>query len=378
MKRGKYIASLGLLSAFVLSANAGEPIIFDHTAKSNVPKFQLERDKKLDDGTKFPDRKGSSVEAVVAPWQNPMNSGKLDAKQRKKLLEALDKKQNWAFQSGEEYLGTADLNSLDELDVDEDSFLSSDMDSKSSSLKLAERVYYGNKNKKESRNKLERTKRQKRYKEEKENLEAENKKNMTGEELLAQSGGVATPSFYQQQFDKQFQSSQMMRKDQSKEALGTMSQHDVTAASMLGMGNLVPDHYKQSNPSTGRSQSFQNLINSDFTGVTGNASESSFATSSASGLGGTESGGLLNNLSGATRSPTSSSELRTPFTTSNLNSSLQSLGSSRTLGGTPLDLGSGGFAPPSLGGGTFSPITRPSAAPSVQRPIFFEIPRRSF
>ncbi|GEM_PF-621653 len=378
MKRGKYIASLGLLSAVVLSVSAGEPIIFDHSAKTTTPKFEFGPEKKLEDGTQFPDRKGSSVEAVVAPWQNPMNSGKLDAKQRKALMEALDKKQNWAFQSGEEFLGTAELDNIDGLDAEEESFLTSGNEAKSASLKLAERVFYRDKNKKESLNKRERTKREKRFKDDKENLSTENKKNMTGEELLAQSGGVATPSFYQQQFDSLFQSGQGMKKDASKEALGTISQRDVTAASMLGMGDLVPDQYKQNNPSTGRSQSFQNLMDSNFTGLSTKNSENTLGSLSQSGLGGAETSGLLGNLSGASGNLVPGRELSGGLSPSAMSSGLNSLSTSRSLGSTPLDLGNSGFAPSGLGGAGFSPITRPSAAPSVQRPIFFEIPRRSF
>jgi hypothetical protein len=372
MKRLNYIASLGLLGAVAFSVTAGEPIIFDHSARTQTPKFEFGAEKKLDDRTQFPDRKGSSVEAVVAPWQNPMNSGKLDAKQRKALMEALDKKQNWAFQSGEDYLGTADL---DGVDTDEDSFLSSDLESKSASLKLAERVFYGNKNKKESLNKRERTKRKNRFKDDKDNLSTDNKKNMTGEELLAQNGGVATPSFYQQQFDNLFQSGQGLNKNASKDSLDTMSQREVTAASMLGMGNLVPDQYKQSNPSAGRSQSFQNLMDSNFTGLSAGNSGNTLGGLSQNGLGGAETSGLLGDLSGA------NGNMMNPgreLSGSSLNSSLNSLNSPRTLGGTPLDLGNSGFAPSGLGGGGFSPMSQPSAAPSVQRPIFFEIPRRSF
>lgn len=378
MKRGKYIASLGLLSAVVLSVSAGEPIIFDHSAKSTTPKFEFEPQKKLEDSTQLPDRKGSSVEAVVAPWQNPMNSGKLDAKQRKALMDALDKKQNWAFQSGEEYLGTDDLNNIDSLEAEEEAFLTSGNDSKSSSLKLAERVFYGDKNKKESLNKRERTKQEKRFKDDKENLATDNKKNMTGEEWLAQSGGVATPSFYQQQFDSLFQSGQGMKKDSSKESLGTMSQRDVTAASMLGMGNLVPDQYKQNNPSAGRSQSFQNLMNSNFTGLSTKSSENTLGSFSQNGLGGMETSGLLGNFSAAGGNLAPTRELSGGLSPGAMSSGLNSLSSSRSLGSTPLDLGNSGFAPSGLGGAGFSPITRPSAAPSVQRPIFFEIPRRAF
>jgi hypothetical protein len=375
MKCLNYIASLGLLGAVAFSVTAGEPIIFDHSARTQTPKFEFGAEKKLDDRTQFPDRKGSSVEAVVAPWQNPMNSGKLDAKQRKALMEALDKKQNWAFQSGEDYLGTADL---DGVDTDEDSFLSSDLESKSASLKLAERVFYGNKNKKESLNKRERTKRKNRFKDDKDNLSTDNKKNMTGEELLAQSGGVATPSFYQQQFDSLFQSGQGLNNNTSKDSLGTMSQREVTAASMLGMGNLVPEQYKQGNPSSGRSQSFQNLMDSNFTGISTKTSQKTLGNLSQNGWGGSETSGLLGNLSGVSSNIVPGRELSGGLSSGSLNSSLNSFNSSRALGGTPLDLGNSGFAPSGLGGGGFSPLASPSAAPSVQRPIFFEIPRRAF
>ena len=119
MNTWKFTTIISLLSTMCIAiAIAGEPIIFDNNSKIILPKENLDPSK-LGKNGEFGGGKKSSVEAVVAPWQNPFNSGKLDNKRRKALLEALDKKNNWAFQSTDEYLGSTDL---DGLEADDDNF----------------------------------------------------------------------------------------------------------------------------------------------------------------------------------------------------------------------------------------------------------------
>ena len=44
------------------------------------------------------------------------------------------------------------------------------------------------------------------------------------------------------------------------DALTQLSERDVTAANMLGMGNLIPDQLTQGNPSSGRMAQFNQLL----------------------------------------------------------------------------------------------------------------------
>ncbi|MDA7524849.1 hypothetical protein N8667_04630 [Verrucomicrobia bacterium] len=367
MNTWKFTTIISLLSTMCIAiAIAGEPIIFDNSSKLILPKEDLDP-YKLGKNGEFGGGKKSSVEAVVAPWQNPFNSGKIDNKRRKALLEALDKKNNWAFQSTDEYLGSTDL---DGLEGNDDNFKSTDLDSKSS-RQLAERVFYGNRRKTESKTK--RTNRQ--FEDRKENLRKDNENQLTGAELLAEDG-VATPEYYQGQFDGLFQSTNALKSDRGPDALTKMSSREVTAANMLGMGDLVPEQFSRHNPSTKRLQNFQNLL-----------SQSSPGTSTQTGLGTLSSGGLsaspraeglISSWDSSSTSLNMGNQLNGAFSGNNLNRSLESLNATRSLSGNGINFGTSGLAPSGLGGNSGQLNTAPETARTQQRPIFFNIPKRSF
>ena len=73
---------------FASRVEAGEPLILEGNTSLNLPKNNLNPDA-LGNALAPGKRKNSSVDAVVAPWQNPLSG---DAKRRKAMLEALDKK----------------------------------------------------------------------------------------------------------------------------------------------------------------------------------------------------------------------------------------------------------------------------------------------
>lgn len=367
MSTWKIATIIGLLSALSISfALAGEPIIFDKSSKFILPKEDLDPDK-LGNNGKFGGGKKSSVEAVVAPWQNPFNSGKLDNKRRKALLEALDKKNNWAFQSTDEYLGSTDLEGLE---AENDSFMTTDLDSKSS-RQLAERIFYGNRRKTES--KTDRNKR--RFADRKENLKTDNDNELTGAELLAEDG-VATPGYYQHQFDSLFKSTDSLRSDRGPDSLTKMTSREVAAANMIGMGDLVPEQFNRNNPSSQRLQNFQDLLSQSDTGA---STQSGLNSLSAGGLkGAPKPEGLISSWNSSTTSLETGNRLSGAFSSGNVNSSLESLNATRSLNGNGINFGASGFAPSGLGGNAVQFNSAPPAAAPQKRPIFFEIPKRAF
>ncbi len=367
MKTWRFTTIFGLLVALsTLHVLGGEPIIFDNNTKLILPKEDLDPDQ-LGNNGKFGGGKKSSVEAVVAPWQNPFNSGKLDNKRRKALLEALDKKNNWAFQSTEDYLGTTDL---DGLDVDNDSFLTTDLDSKSS-RQLAERIFYGNRRKTES--KTDRNKR--RFESGKDNLDADNDSDLTGKELLADDG-VATPGYYQHQFDSLFKSTDSLRGDGGPDALTKMTAREVTAANMIGMGDLVPEQFNRNNPSSQRLQNFQDLLGQSANGTTGQNGMGSLTRGGLNGA--ARPSGLISSWDSTTTSVDTGNRLGSAFSGGDVNSSLEALNATRSLNGSGVNFGGSGLAPSALGGNALQINTAPPVARPQQRPIFFEIPKRAF
>jgi len=367
MNTWKFTTIISLLSTMCIAiAIAGEPIIFDNNSKIILPKENLDPSK-LGKNGEFGGGKKSSVEAVVAPWQNPFNSGKLDNKRRKALLEALDKKNNWAFQSTDEYLGSTDL---DGLEADDDNFTTTDLDSKSS-RQLAERIFYGNRRKTESKTK--RTNRQ--FEDRKDNLRKDNENQLTGAELLAEDG-LATPEYYQEQFDGLFQPANALESDRGPDSLTKMSSREVTAANMLGMGDLVPEQFSRHNPSTKRLQNFQDLLSQSNPGT---STQAGLGSLSSSGLSASpRAGGLISSWDSSGTSLNMGNQLNGAFSGNNLNRSLESLNATRSLSGNGISFGTSGLAPSGLGGNSRQLNTAPAAVRTQKRPIFFNIPKRSF
>jgi hypothetical protein len=349
---------------FASRVEAGEPLILEGNTSLNLPKNKLNPDT-LGNALAPGKRKNSSVDAVVAPWQNPLSG---DAKRRKAMLEALDKKNNWAFQSEEELLGLSALNGES---LDSEALLDGDSEG-SSSRSLAERVYYGNR--KRNAPKPERQARDFGMKEKKDQALVDNKKELTGADLLA-ADALANPDYYQRNFENLFQSEDLMGANRGIDALTQLSERDVTAANMLGMGNLIPDQLTQGNPSSGRMAQFNQLLEEGgsrpaanlFGNTTGNG-----LTSSSLPAGPSFSDGSSLSISGSDpslfNSPGGSS-------LGVLSSSLESLSTSRTMGIAPSGMG---FAPSGLGNDTFRGTPSSPSPMRQQAPFFFEIPKRHF
>ena len=112
-------ATLALLVGFALgliNLGAGERVIFSNSnSKISVPKEGL-KNTSINPTAQGFKKEHSSVDAVFAPWQNPMNSAS-SLKRRQQLLKALDRQKNWMLQDPEELLESTDLSA--EADLDE-------------------------------------------------------------------------------------------------------------------------------------------------------------------------------------------------------------------------------------------------------------------
>lgn len=83
----------------------GEPLIFrDSNDKNSAPKEKFDLNAIRPNSTGFDKKSSSVVEGVMAPWQHPTAkpSQKLTPQQRKRLLDALDRKKNWGLQDSAE------------------------------------------------------------------------------------------------------------------------------------------------------------------------------------------------------------------------------------------------------------------------------------
>ena len=100
----------GFLSAILLFAAAaerthpGEPLIFrDSNDGDSAPKEKFDLNAIRPNSPSFDKKSSSVVEGVMAPWRHPTaKSGqKLTSQQRKRLLNALDRKKNWGLQDSD-------------------------------------------------------------------------------------------------------------------------------------------------------------------------------------------------------------------------------------------------------------------------------------
>ena len=102
----------GILAATLLLAVAteqthpGEPLIFrDSNDKNSAPKEKFDLNAIRPHSPSFDKKSSSVVEGVIAPWQHPSakpSQQKLTPQQRKRLLNALDRKKNWGMQDSAE------------------------------------------------------------------------------------------------------------------------------------------------------------------------------------------------------------------------------------------------------------------------------------
>ena len=95
------------------TSRAGERVLFSNSnSKIRLPKEELKNVTVNPDASVF-DKSHSSVDGVMATWQNPMNSS---ANSKRRLLKALDKQKNWLLQDPDDLLNSGDLSSDIDLD----------------------------------------------------------------------------------------------------------------------------------------------------------------------------------------------------------------------------------------------------------------------
>lgn len=98
-----------------IKLHAGESVIFRNSnSKIRIPTENL-RNETITPNSEGFDKKHSSVDGVMAPWQNPMNS-RSGLSQKARLLKALDRQRNWMLQDPEELLSSSELSSEADLD----------------------------------------------------------------------------------------------------------------------------------------------------------------------------------------------------------------------------------------------------------------------
>lgn len=116
-------SSFWILAATILLACAterthpGEPLIFrDSNDKNSEPKEKFDLNAIRPNSPIFDKKSSSVVEGVIAPWQHPSakpSQQKLTPQQRKRLLNALDRKKNWGQQDSDSSAANDDKNKLD-------------------------------------------------------------------------------------------------------------------------------------------------------------------------------------------------------------------------------------------------------------------------
>ncbi len=114
----------GILAATLLLASAaeqthpGEPLIFrDSNDKNSDPKEKFDLNAIRPNSPNFDKKSSSVVEGVIAPWQHPTakpSQQKLTPQQRKRILNALNRKKNWGLQDSDSTSANDNQNKLDD------------------------------------------------------------------------------------------------------------------------------------------------------------------------------------------------------------------------------------------------------------------------
>ncbi|MDA7511510.1 hypothetical protein N8612_07545 [Verrucomicrobia bacterium] len=111
------VTLIGFLSCALgeIRIHAGESVIFRNSnSKIRIPTEKIQNETITPNSEGF-DKGHSSVEGVMAPWQNPMKS-RSSLGQKERLLKALDRQKNWMMQDPEELLSSKELSSEADLD----------------------------------------------------------------------------------------------------------------------------------------------------------------------------------------------------------------------------------------------------------------------
>ena len=103
--------------------HSGEPLIFrDSNDKNSAPKGKFDLNAIRPNSPSFDKKSSAVVEGVMAPWQHPTAKPrrKLTPQQRKRLLNALERKKNWGLQDSADLLDSGSPsanNDSDKLDT---------------------------------------------------------------------------------------------------------------------------------------------------------------------------------------------------------------------------------------------------------------------
>ncbi len=185
-----FTAVLGISFLWSLVAGvAGERVLFSNSnSKIRLPKEELKNVPVNPDASVF-DKSHSSVDGVMATWQNPMNSqSRLNSKRR--LLKALDKQKNWMLQDPEDLLSSGDLSS--DIDLNEFEFSSNRSRGFQSTEKTAFASYY-DKRERRSRTGSQRNRKSDTNYSDGKNLDGE----MEDDQEKRAQDSFATPKYYQ-------------------------------------------------------------------------------------------------------------------------------------------------------------------------------------
>ena len=182
------VLGISFLSSLVAGV-AGERVLFSNSnSKIRLPKEELKNVPVNPDASVF-DKSHSSVDGVMATWQNPMNSqSRLNSKRR--LLKALDKQKNWMLQDPEDLLSSGDLSS--DIDLNEFEFSSNRSRGFQSTEKTAFASYY-DKRERRSRTGSQRNRKSDTNYSDGKNLDGE----MEDDQEKRPQDSFATPKYYQ-------------------------------------------------------------------------------------------------------------------------------------------------------------------------------------
>lgn len=140
-----FLLAMSLFAFAAERTHPGEPLIFrDSNDKNSAPKEKFDLNAIRPNSPSF-DKKSSSVEGVMAPWQHPTAKPgqKLNSQQRKRLFNELNRKKNWGQQASDELLDSGS-SSANEDKRDAGETQPSYKDAEESSLEK----YYANRNSK--------------------------------------------------------------------------------------------------------------------------------------------------------------------------------------------------------------------------------------
>ncbi len=349
--------TLGALSA--LSLHAGERVIFSNSStRIEVPKEELDPRTVTPNSQGF-DKDSSSVDSIVAPWQNPLSRSS-NARTKKMLLKALDRQKNWMLQDPEELLDSS--RASDDTDLDDIEF-----GTRRSRTGRGDKSSFGRYYDKQGNND--------RYNFQKARWQRQNRQNSGREDLEdgkdanRPKDAFATRDHFEAHFESVFDSAEQLlsgpatgSQNQAQQvanqtAIADMQLEGLADATFqsLGSGSVTATP----NSMEARAMEFDRMLNTTVADMT--------APSAPSGL----DGGALGGAAGV--GPAINATIQ-PGLMDGMRSTLSSgLGAGAAMGTTGGAFGGGAVT----SGGIFG--SNPSPAQSIRnRPAVFDLPKRSF